>query len=62
MNLMLKSGMADAMDYAIANGNWNWKCDLALWILFLSPVIIILLVIVIAYLLYKLFKWRFMSY
>ena len=51
--------MADAMDYAIANG--DWQCDYTLWILFLSPVIIILLVIIISYLLYKLFKWGFMS-
>lgn len=46
-NILLKAGMAEAMDYAMANGEWTMENDIAAAIFFIGiPVIGIIIGII----------------
>ena len=57
--VLLKTGMAEALDYALTNGTWTIENDIALIFFFCSPLIVILFVTCIIYLIYRLAKWGF---
>ena len=61
MDFMIKSGLAEVIDSTMASGNWTWQNDLALWFVFLYPVLCFIIVVVLLFIFYKLFKWGFMS-
>ena len=53
---MEKSGLADTLDYALENYDWNIWNDIALLLLISSPIIILILVIIFIIVLFKIFK------
>ena len=61
MDFTIKSGLAEAIDSTMASGNWNWQNDIALWFVFLYPILCVIITIVLLFIFYKLFKWGFMS-
>ena len=51
-----KSGLADAMDYAINNGDWTTENDIAVALFVSFPIIGIILVVLLGVFIYKMFK------
>ena len=54
-----KSGVADAMDYAMENGEWTWENDLALFLFMALPFIAAAIAVgLIIYVIVKLRRFR----